>query len=140
MIDFDVFCEQAKYRENEKRQIESSYWTFTTAQFLKIAIQGDAIKMNDEYLTTARMVFANWDQYYKRAIKHLKQMLKPNYEYYCHLIFFHEYWYGRNITDVREGGFEMFFWQDKPDDDRYVNYVVQFTEDGCDIGLRIFSE
>jgi hypothetical protein len=85
------------------------------------------------------MVLTDWDKYHMRAVKLLKQMLKPMYEYHCYSIYFHDYELSQYDSYICKGGFEMSFCQCKPEDIRYVMYNVQFTKDGRYIGLRIFE-
>lgn len=138
MMNFDEFCRQLKYSEKEKKQFESSYW-WSQVNGIEISIQGNETGIDEKYLKIARLYFENQDKYKEIAIKHLKCTLKFDYEYYCHAVCFHGYGYGMHNSRVKEGGFEMLFWQEKPDDDRYVNYVVQFNNGGCIVGLRIFA-
>ena len=138
MMKLEEFCWELKPVNKEKKQVEASYW-WSSANGIKIRIQGNESGADEEYLETARIVFENWDKYHKWGMNHLNSMLKRDCKYYCHSVCFQEYSYGMDST--REGGFEMMFWEEEPNDDRYVNYVVQFSKNsGCDIGLRIFSE
>ena len=138
---FDTFKEQMTLIEKEKAQLETSYWGLGKGNnfVFDVRIQGDAAGADKEYLETARMVFDNWDKYHCIAIRELKRWLKQDYEYYCTSVWFHEYWYGMGNSSTEKGGFEMMFYQEKPNDDRYVIYVIQFAKSGCDVGLRIFS-
>jgi len=132
-MNFDEFCKQLKYCEGEKY----SNWRISV-NYINFVIQGNSIEPDEKYLNVARMFFENQDKYCKIAIDRLKNTLKFEYKYYLHTVCFQEYCYGLNNLKTKEGGFEMMFWQAEPDDDRYVNYVVQFSESGWDCGFRIF--
>jgi hypothetical protein len=134
-MDFNEFCNRLKYQEREQKLSCLSYWQAEADNHVTISIQGDSEKPDKDYLDAACMMLGDLQLYHTRAIRHLERMLKPDYRYYCHSIYFHEYPYGI----LTRKGFEMLFWQEEPNDDRYVNYVVQFSKNGYDIGLRIFS-
>jgi len=132
MFNIDNHLSQLQYDKTS-----DGYWSLEIQGTPTIEIQGSEHKPDDKCIETARKALADLDRCISTAKKELNWMLKLNYEYYCHLIRFRDYEYG---WKVRTGGFEMFFWQEEPEDDRYVNYVVQFTDE-CKFrfGIRIFS-
>jgi hypothetical protein len=129
--------EELKY-VNKGKKLEISYWQ-SIVDGIRVYIKGNESGMDEECLKTAQIVFANWDKYNNLGINHLDNMLKRSCKYHCHSLYFHEFNCGEDAFDTREG-FEMIFWESEPNDDRYVNYVVQFSKGShCDCGLRIFS-
>ncbi len=138
LINFDNLHKDLKFRKNEVPNFVASYW-WTTLDGCEINIQGNANNCEEKYIKIAKLFIENSDKYLDKAVRHLKSIIRLDYEYYCHSVYFHEFCHGMSSSKTKKGGFEMFFWQDKPDDDRYVNFVIQFSESGNDIGLRIFS-